>query len=79
MRAFIRRDGCHCTSVAPQQNWNEQFLEGANDIVREQWSALLAKQEKLSEKLLEELSDLVRSIKQSVKGKPRWTAEENGC
>lgn len=68
VRAFVRRDGSHRTSVAPQQNWNEQFLEGANQIVGEQWDELIEKQEELSGQLREGLIDLVNGIETMVKG-----------
>lgn len=69
VRAFVRRDGCNRTSVAPQQNWNEQFLEGANQITRDQWDEVIEKQEELGAELRERLENLVKGIEKTVGGK----------
>ncbi|KAF2767503.1 hypothetical protein EJ03DRAFT_376077 [Teratosphaeria nubilosa] len=47
MRAFIRRDGNHRTSVVPRQCWNEQFLDAANKLNRENLRRFAQEEDKL--------------------------------
>ena len=68
MRAFIRKDGNHKTSVAPQQSWNEQFLEGANKIFREQWEEFNKKQTELGAELKAHLLSLILDLAETIKG-----------
>ncbi|KAH9845227.1 hypothetical protein Tdes44962_MAKER01237 [Teratosphaeria destructans] len=73
MRAFIRRDGTHRTSVVPKQCWNEQFLEAANKLNRQNLGHLTQEKDKLGVKMKTQLSDLVRTIAAVVKNDPAST------
>ncbi|RMZ03151.1 hypothetical protein D0860_06920 [Hortaea werneckii] len=48
VRAFIRRDGNHRTSVVPQQSWNEQFLEKASKLAKQGWEVFSDKEKELA-------------------------------
>ena len=66
MRAFIRRDGNHQTSVAPKQSFNEQFMEGATALAKKQWDTFTKEHGKLSNRLETELKGLVQGIKKLI-------------
>lgn len=69
-RAFVRRNGTHKTSVAPKQCWNEQFMEGTIDLVKEIWDRLQEKRDHAANELMDELIGLVRGVWEMVKGHP---------
>ena len=66
IRAFIRRDGNHRTSVVPQQSWNEQFLEAANKLTRESWENFAEREKELAKELKEGLLMLVRKVSTTI-------------
>ena len=51
-------------------------MEGANQIIREQWEELIAKHEELSVQLREDLMGLVKGIEGTVNGKRTPSTEE---
>lgn len=71
LRAFVRRDGNHSTSVAPPQSFNEQFAERAINCVHAQWDEFIAATQELSVDLRDELYKLVRKIIVTIASKWR--------
>lgn len=69
VRAFVRKEGNHHTSVAPKQSWNEGFMEGATETVKNHWEDFVEKQKTLNETLQEKLTDIVQDIKDVIDGK----------
>lgn len=69
MRAYVRRDGCHSTSVMPLHSWNLEFMESASWTIREQWQAFKCRQEQLRGELQKDLVNLVDRIESSVDSK----------
>lgn len=70
IRAFIRRDGNHRTSVAKQQSWNEQFLEAAKEDAEQSWDAFMQKEKELAKGLQKDLLKLLEGMNTTVQRHP---------
>ncbi|KAI7283963.1 hypothetical protein KC345_g2598 [Hortaea werneckii] len=70
VRAFIRRDGNHRTSVVPQQSWNEQFLEKASKLAREGWEVFSDKEKELAIGLEKSLLSLLERMECDIGNHP---------
>lgn len=71
IRAFVRRDGNHSTSLVPESSWNENFLTGAKNIIKQRWPIFVEKQKELAHQLEHDLIALVTDIATAVQGKLR--------
>ena len=69
-RSFIRNDGNHATTIVPEQCWNDHFLEGVKNVMREQWDCFSKKQEELGGTLMTDLIDLVQGVWDAVNAHP---------
>lgn len=70
LRAFIRRQGNHKTSVAPKQSWNEQFQSTATEQVLEFWDSFIEEENIKSEKLKGGLTKLIKRVSDCVNNHP---------
>lgn len=70
VRAFIRRDGNHRTSVVPQQSWNEQFLEKASKLTKQGWEVFSDKEKELAIGLEKSLLSLLERMECDIGNHP---------
>ncbi|GAB1732998.1 hypothetical protein NU195Hw_Modified_455t1 [Hortaea werneckii] len=70
VRAFIRRDGNHRTSVAPQQSWNDQFLEKASKLAEQGWELFSDKEKELAISLDKSLLSLLERMECDIGNHP---------
>ncbi|KAI7542689.1 hypothetical protein KC331_g7824 [Hortaea werneckii] len=70
VRAFIRRDGNHRTSVVPQQSWNEQFLEKASKVAKQGWEVFSGKEKELAIGLEKSLLGLLEKMERDIGNHP---------
>ncbi|KAI6815040.1 hypothetical protein KC365_g14243 [Hortaea werneckii] len=70
VRAFIRRDGNHRTSVVPQQSWNEQFLEKASKVAKQGWEVFSDKEKELAIGLEKSLLSLLERMECDIGNHP---------
>ncbi|KAI7383354.1 hypothetical protein KC336_g18393, partial [Hortaea werneckii] len=70
VRAFIRRDGNHRTSVVPQQSWNEQFLEKATKLAKQGWEVFSDKEKELAVGLEKGLLSLLERMECDIGNHP---------
>ncbi|RMX97892.1 hypothetical protein D0868_10403 [Hortaea werneckii] len=70
IRAFIRRDGNHRTSVVPQQSWNEQFLERASKVAKQGWEVFSDKEKELAIELEKSLFGLLEKMECDIGNHP---------
>ncbi|KAI6891891.1 hypothetical protein KC318_g12729 [Hortaea werneckii] len=70
IRAFIRKDGNHRTSIVPQQSWNEQFLEKASKLVKQGWEVFSDKEKDLAIGLEKSLLSLLERMECDIGNHP---------
>lgn len=75
IKAFVRRDGNHQTSVCPRQSWNEDFLRRARDVVNQHWADFEKELGSAEDRLQQYLTGLIGDIAAVVEGKSVMTIE----
>ena len=69
LKAFIQNFGKHKTSMIPRHSWNDQFLEGANEIISAQWPGLETAQDEASDRLRDQMVAVLDRIETAINGK----------